>query len=379
MSASPIISVSNTENIAPGSASQQSRRRLASNRPWLRAAAITLIAVSVVGCTSTAEPPATEGALGEVRVVVHDSFPNEAFAEAARAATGYDVNVFSAGDGGELTNKLVLTQGEPIADVFFGVDNVFASRVIDAGVAEAYPEAQLPESATSSLADDHGLLSPVTRGATCINIDPAWFAAKGMPEPESYADLAKPEYAELTVLLDPSSSSTGASFLIGTVAEFGENGFAEYWSSLRDGGVRIEQGWSEGYNGQFTQGGGSGTYPIVLSYSSSPAWTLNEAGTATTTAILPETCSSQVEYAGVIAGTSEVEGARAVVDYLLSREFQDTIAESMYVYPVDDEAYLPEAWKSFAVLPGSPRDLTPEEIGAGRERWLRSWSDATGW
>lgn len=58
-----------------------------------------------------------------VTLVVHDSFPNEDFAKAASEAAGYDVKVVSAGDGGELTSQLVLTQSAPIADAFFGVDS----------------------------------------------------------------------------------------------------------------------------------------------------------------------------------------------------------------------------------------------------------------
>ena len=73
-------------------------------------------------------------------------------------------------------------------------------------------------------------------------------------------------YKGLSVILDPSTSTTGASFLIGTIAKFGEQGFADYWAKLAANDTRVEQGWTEAYNGQFTQGGGEGTYPIVLSY-----------------------------------------------------------------------------------------------------------------
>ena len=85
-----------------------------------RRSAAPLVAVcglALTGCSGSAPdaPAETE----KVTLVVHDSFPNDEFAEAASAATGYDVEVISAGDGGELTNKLVLTAGAPIADAFF--------------------------------------------------------------------------------------------------------------------------------------------------------------------------------------------------------------------------------------------------------------------
>lgn len=323
-----------------------------------------------------------------VTLVVHNSFANEEFEVAASEATGYDVRVVSAGDGGELSAQLVLTKGAPIADAFFGIDDTFASRIIDEAVSEPFTPATplsgraqqlagdlLPGGAESGAASTAAYpMVPITQGATCINIDPAWFAEHEIAEPTSYDDLAHETYRGLSVLLDPTSSSTGASFLVGTIAKFGEGGFEAYWEQLAENEPRIAQGWDEAYYTHFTQSGG--TYPIVLSYSSSPAYTVNDEGTATATAALLETCSSQIEYAGVLAGAANPEGAKAVVDYMLSREFQDTIAESMYMNPVDEGAYLPAEWAEFAPFPSAPNDLPAAQIGAGRDGWLKSWSAA---
>lgn len=357
----------------------------------LPAIAATL-ALALAGCAPAASD---DGAAGDgagakaVTLVVHDSFPNEEFAAAASEATGYDVEVISAGDGGELTNKLVLTKGAPIADAFFGVDTIFASRLVANDVVEPYRTdglsegfeylAVFPDGADEASSGPFAL-TPVDQGATCVNIDPAWFADKGIAEPASYEDLTKPEYRDLTVLLDPTASSTGASFLVGTVAEFGEDGFADYWQALMDNGARIEQGWSDAYNGQFTQGGGEGTKPIVVSYGSSPAFTLSEDGSATTSKALLDTCSNQVEYAGVLAGAENPAGAKAVIDYLVSSEFQETIPDAMYMYPVDSEVELPADWASFAPLPSEDQlnGLASDEIEAGREGWLKTLGEQIG-
>lgn len=350
------------------------------------AAALGLV---LTGCTTGA---ADEADAKTVTLIVHDSFPNDDFAAAASAATGYDVQVVSAGDGGELTNKLVLTKGAPVADAFFGVDNIFASRLVDNGVVRSYVPEALPKSALqyaveadgpSALGNEYvertGMI-PVDHGSTCINIDTAWFTEHGVAEPQTYADLAKPAYRDLTALLDPTASSTGGSFLIGTVSEFGEDGFADYWQQLVDNGARIEQGWSDAYYGQFTQGGEDGTRPIVVSYASSPAFTVNDAGTASSTAALLDTCTQQVEYAGVLQGAANEAGAEAVVDYLVSHEFQQTIPEAMYMVPVDSSVELPEAWAKFAPEPAADQthDLTSSEIEAGREGWLKTLGEQIG-
>ncbi|QAB17280.1 thiamine ABC transporter substrate-binding protein [Leucobacter muris] len=356
-----------------------------------RRAAAPLVALTAVcglaltGCSGSA-PGDAPVETDTVTLVVHDSFPNEEFAEAASTATGYDVEVISAGDGGELTNKLVLTAGAPIADAFFGVDNIFASRLVENDVALAYRPAEFPESGIpyaileGEQADAGFALTPVDHGATCINIDPAWFAEQGLAEPATYEDLAKPEYQGLTALLDPTASSTGASFLVGTVAAFGEDGFADYWKSLTDNGARIEQGWSDAYYGQFTQGCEGGTKPIVVSYASSPAFTVNEDATESSTRALLDTCTRQVEYAGVLKGAANEAGAKAVVDYLVSHEFQQTIPDAMYMSPVDASVEMPEAWAKFAPEPAADQthDLAPDEIERGREGWLKTLGDTIG-
>ncbi len=360
------------------------------NRGLIGVVALIGLGVSLVACSGSGETAAGESQT--VVIAVHDSFPGDDFAQAASAATGYDVEVVVSGDGGELTNTLVLTQGAPIADAFFGVDNTFASRLIEHDVVEPFKPESVPAGAArfmewmspegnagadSSDSSAAVPLVPIDHGAVCMNVDTAWFEENDLTPPASYEDLVDPRYADLTVLIDPTGSSTGAAFLIGTVAAFGENGYEGYWSKLVQNGARIEAGWTEAYNGQFTQGGGDGSYPIALSYATSPAFTVNDDASASTTTALLDTCTNQVEYAGVLKGAANTEGAVAVVDYLLSREFQDTIAESMYMYPVDSDATVPEEWQRFAPAPQTAHDLTPAEIDEGRERWLKAWSEAT--
>jgi thiamine transport system substrate-binding protein len=96
--------------------------------------------------------------------------------------------------------------------------------------------------------------------------------------------------------------------------------------------------------------------------------------TAPTGALL-DTCFRQVEYVGVLEGAANPEGAQAWVDFMLSPEVQASLPESMYVYPVDDSIDLPEAWVQFAPLSPNPIDVTPEQIDAGRDTWIQTWTE----
>lgn len=312
----------------------------------------------------------------KVVLVTHDSFaiPDE-LQQQFEDESGYELVIRASGDAGALTNRLVLTKSDPLGDVVFGIDNTFGSRAIDEGVLTPYA-ASLPDGAEGYAlpGDSEQHLTPIDTGNVCINIDDTWFAEKQVTPPATLDDLIKPEYRDLLVLPGATTSSPGLAFLLTTIAAYGEDGWQEYWASLLSNGAKITEGWSDAYEVDFTQGGGGGSRPIVLSYDSSPAFTVDGEGGTTTSALL-QTCFRQIEYAGVLAGADNPEGAEALVDFMLSREFQEALPDAMYVFPVDAEAELPADWAQFTEQPEEPYALEPADIAENREEWLRAWSD----
>ncbi|WP_372729963.1 thiamine ABC transporter substrate binding subunit [Nocardioides sp.] len=342
-------------------------------------AAAFVLAVTTTGCSAIGESVQDDGpASDRVVVVTHDSFslPKKLLRQ-FETESGFEVVVRKAGDAGALTNKLVLTADDPIGDVAFGVDNTFASRALDAGVFAAY-EHDLPAGAGdhSLPGDDDQRLTPVDNGNVCINVDDTWFDERELAPPTTLADLADPAYRDLLVLPGAATSSPGMAFLLATVAEYGDD-WPRYWADLMENGAKLTAGWSDAYFVDFTAGGGEGDRPIVLSYDSSPAFTVPEGADASTTSALLETCFEQVEYAGVLDGAENVDGAEAFIDFLTGAEVQASLPESMYVFPVRDDVDLPAEWAAYAVQPDEAYAVDPSEIAANRDDWLREWSDVT--
>jgi thiamine transport system substrate-binding protein len=331
-------------------------------------AAASLAACSLVGSD-------TSHSTTDVVLVTHDSFvlPKPLIARFDRQS-GYHLVVHASGDGGTLTNKLVLTQGDPTGDVAFGVDNTFASRALDADVFAPY-DVSLPPGASRYLVpgDDHRL-APVDNGNVCVNIDTTWFASHHLAPPRTLADLTEPAYHGLLAVPGATTSSTGLAFLLGTIGHFGGK-WPAYWSALMANGATVTDGWSQAYETDFTQGGGHGHLPIVVSYDSSPAFTVPKGADASTSKALLDTCFRQVEYAGVLTGAQNVAGARAFVDFLLSPAVQRALPDAMYVFPVRTGTPLPAAWARYAVQPRHPLTVSPARISAHRDAWLRQWSD----
>ena len=318
---------------------------------------------------------------GTVVLRTHDSFavPEETLA-AFTEATGVTVDVQSSGDAGQLVNTLVLADGDVDADVVFGIDSTFASRAVDAGLLAAHTPADQPASAEQYELPGEAAdaLTPIDVGDVCVNIDDTWFADRGVRPPETFEDLADPSYADLFVTPGAATSSPGLAFLLATVAEFGENGWSDYWQRLMDNGTTLTSGWSDAYYVDFTAGGGDGDRPIVTSYASSPPFTIDEETGESTTSALLDTCYRQVEFAGVLEGSQNPEAARALVDFMVSPTFQQILPENMYVFPVDDSVALPPEWQQFAELADEPLELDPQTVAENRETWLREWEDVVG-
>lgn len=304
-------------------------------------------------------------------VVTHDSFalPEDLLKKFADE-TGYEVTYVAPGEGTSLVNQLILTKDSPLGDVVFGIDSTLASRALREGVV-------VPHVADAKVIDGLAAegLTPVDFGDVCVNADSAWFAANDVPVPTTLDDLTAPAYKELFVVPSPTSSSPGQSFLLATIGAKGD-GWVDYWKALEDNGVKLAAGWSDAYYTDFSGADGKGPRPLVLSYATSPAYTVD--GGASTTEALLGTCIRQVEYAGVLAGAQNEVGAAKFIDFLLTPEVQATIPENMYMYPALDGVALPDEWAKFAPLSDEPIAIDGAQIDTGLEDWLRTWAEQIG-
>jgi thiamine transport system substrate-binding protein len=343
--------------------------------PARTAAVVVLLAATLGACGD-------DGGTDSITLVTYDSFPTEGSLNDALAAfteeTGVVVELVIAGDAGTMVSKAVLTAGNPEGDVMFGVDNTFLSRVVDEEVFEPYTAEGLDAvpAALRALVPN-GEATPVDYGDVCINYDIAWFAEHELDPPTDLSALAEPDYQGLLVVENPATSSPGLAFLMATIAEFGEDGWVDYWSRLRDNGVEVVDGWEQAYNERFTGAGGA-PKPLVVSYGTSPPAEVLFADPPVTeapTAVVESTCFRQVEFAGVLRGTDAPDEAEQLVDFLISPRFQSEVALNLFVYPANGDVDLPPEFTEYSVQPSDPYTLDPATIAANRESWLDQWTD----
>ncbi len=329
---------------------------------------------------SCAGPKAPAGP-AELVVMTHDSFAiSEELVAQFETEHNAKLTFLPSGDTGSALNRAILTKESPTADVFYGVDNTFLSRALEEDLFEAYESPALAEIDAAFKLDASSRALPVDFGDVCINYDKAYFAEKGLAVPASLDDLLKPEYKGLLAVENPATSSPGLSFLLATVAQYGPEGFTEYWAALRENGVVVVNDWETAYYSNFSGSSGRGPQPMVVSYASSPAaevifaeQPLNDAPTASIVA--PGTCFRQIEFVGILKGAQQRGLAEAFVDFMLSTTFQEDVPMQMFVYPVNGQAQLPEAFRQYAQTAERPASLDPAEVAANRERWIQAWDE----
>jgi thiamine transport system substrate-binding protein len=348
----------------------------------MRSARVVLAFVVVMTFTAAACGSSGKAAAKPSKTVVlmtHDSFAvSPAVLAAFTRATGYKVKVLKSGDAGKALSEALLVKDRPVADAMFGVDNTFLSRALDNDLFDEYSAKGIEQIPARFRLDPKRRVTPIDHGDVCVNDDLAWFGHDGHPPaPKSLADLAKPAYRKLLVVENPASSSPGLSFVLASIASFGENGWHGYWQQLRENGVRVDDGWEQAYETDFTAGGGSGDRPLVVSYATDPAADVvfsDGKKKSPTVGVVPGTCFGQIEFAGVLTNAKNPAGARALIDFMLSRRFQEDVPLQMYVYPVLPAAKLPPVFTKFAVPPADPLSLSAADIGSHRNDWIDEWT-----
>ncbi len=345
---------------------------------------ILFVAVLALAACQPAPPPTatpTPSGPRELTVMTHDSFEvSEEVIRQFEEANNVKVTFLKSGDTGSALNKAILSKDAPLADVFYGVDNTFLSRALDAGIFDPYASPMLDKIPDKFKMDPENRALPVDYGDVCLNYDKAYFQEHNLAIPQSLEDLTKPEYKGLLVVENPATSSPGLAFMLATVGHFGPDTFLDFWKALRDNETLVVDDWETAYFTHFSGSSGQGAYPLVVSYATSPAAEvyfasepLEEPPTGSITAA--ETCFRQVEFVGILKGTKNRDLAEKFVDFMLDLPFQQDIPLQMWVFPVRPDAELPDVFVKFAEVPEQPAYVSPEDIAKHRDEWIKAWTE----
>ena len=329
-------------------------------RKFLRISAL-LIALSTL--------PAVSLSGADLTIYAYDSFVSE-WGPAGKVIPkfeqkyGLEVELISAGDAGQVLNRAILEKKRPRADIVMGIDNNLLAKALDADILEPYRSQNLTLIPDRLLFDETLHVSPFDHGYFAIVYD----SARLKDPPKSMQDLLKPAYRGKIILEDPRTSSPGLGFLLWTIAVYGEEGFLSFWEKLMPNVLTITEGWDTAY-GLFT----SGEAPMVLSYTTSPAYHVEyENTTRYRAAIFQEGNYQQIEGMGILKGAKNRDNARKFIDFMLTEDFQEEIPLTNWMFPVNPEVELPDSFR-YAPEPQKALSFDTRVIHKNLDRWIDSW------
>lgn len=309
----------------------------------------------------------TENGKQTLTVYAYDSFvsewgPGPLIIPKFEEKTGISVNLISAGNGGELLNRLEFERHNPKADVIIGISHELLHETLASQLLEPYQASALSHIPAWLHFDSTYHLLPFNYGNYAFVYD----SHAIQNPPTSLDDLLDSQWRRSIILMDPRTSSVGMGLLEWTIAYYGDS-YLNWWESIKPNVLTIADGWSSGY-GLFTQG----EAPLVISYTTSPVYhVLYEDSTRYAAQVFEEGNLAVIEGAGIVASSQNKEAARLFMEFLLT-EAQTDIALANIMYPVNTSTILPDAFM-YAPKPEKSLMLPSELIAENREQWLREW------
>ena len=276
---------------------------------------------------------------------------------------GLKVEMISVGDAGQVLNRAILEKKRPKADIILGIDNNLLSKALDSGVLMPYTSSNLKLIPDELIFDKTHHVTPFDHGYFAVVYD----SVKLKKPPESLEDLLSPAFKGKLILEDPRTSSPGLGFLLWTIKVYGED-YLDYWERLKPNILTITEGWDTAY-GLFT----SGEAPMVLSYTTSPAYHAEYENTTRYRALIFEEGNYlQIEGAGILKGSKNIPAAKKFIDFMLTEDFQEEIPLTNWMFPVNRRVRLPESFK-YAPSPAIDLSFDPYKLTENRKKWINDW------
>lgn len=337
---------------------------------------VLIISLTITACSGVSTKTSK---IPELKVMTHDSFAvSESVIQQFEKQNDIKVTFIKSGDTGSMLNRAILTSASPEADVLFGIDNTYLSRALSADLFEVYRSSLLDRVPEEFILDQSDHVTPIDYGDICINYDRQYFKEHSLAVPQDLIDLTQPKYKGLLVVENPAISSPGLAFLLTTIFRFGEKGYLDYWRNLKGNGLVVVNDWTTAYYTNFSASSGKGPQPMVISYNTSPAAEvyfsnppLTEAPTGAITT--PSTCFRQIEFVGILKGSTNPALAGKFIDDMLSATFQEDIPLQMFMFPIRPDIALPQVYKDNVILVDHSVSLPPDQIAENRDRWIQEW------
>jgi thiamine transport system substrate-binding protein len=258
-------------------------------------------------------------------------------------------------------NRIRLEGATSKADILLGLDVNLAGEASATGLFAPHG-VDLGDLATPVAWDDP-LFAPFDWGYFAFVYDSRRLAT---PPASFEALMAAPDDLKI-VIQDPRSATPGLGLLMWVRAVYGDRA-PDAWRRLKPKILTVTKGWWDSYS-LFLEGEAD----MVLSYTTSPAYhAVVEGETFIKAAPFAEGHYLQMELAAVTASSAHPVLARRFIAYLLGEAAQSAIPTTNWMFPVNRDVELPDAFDTL-VKPARTLAFPAAEAQANRKAWIAEW------
>jgi thiamine transport system substrate-binding protein len=303
----------------------------------------------------------------KLTIYTYDSFssewgPGPAIKSKFEADCDCDIQFVSTSSAATLMTKILLEASNTQADIVIGLDQNFLFEAKESGLFMDHESnlnnLNLEWTDTTLIPYDFGIFSFIYNNEILHN------------PPESLAELVSRRDINI-VVQDPRTSTPGLGLLLWIKSIYGDQS-SEVWEELNKKIVTYTPGWSEAY-GMFLENEAD----MVLSYTTSPVYhQMYEDEKKYSSTNFTEGHYSQIELAGIIKSSNNIELAKQFLNFLISEDAQIEMTTKNMMFPVIDlGAKLPEEFIGINV-PNIDLTLSSKNVSLNKTIWIDEWLNA---
>ncbi|MHA1476083.1 MAG: thiamine ABC transporter substrate-binding protein [Promethearchaeota archaeon] len=303
-----------------------------------------------------------------------------------------DINLVLMEDANQIVTQATLEKDNPVADVLIGVDNVLIHSAKKNNLLQKYDSPELVNISSDLIdnLDSEKYVLPYDFGIIALYYDMNRINTTTNPEITNITleEILDYDLDKKLIVEDPTLSSTGLGYLLWTIAVYGDpeidfsgmlnQDWRNWWNEAKDD-LRIAPSWTAAFGEWYED---EGNRPIMVSYGSSPAYSACKYNDTTQGAFLSHENGTQngwlqIEGIGLVNNAPHEELAKDFIDWFLSTELQDNIAENNWMFPANEHAQISSTFKESAINPDEVNILnsllSSEIVGPNLEKWMEDW------
>jgi len=278
------------------------------------------------------------------------------------------VNITTCMGSADLMDKIRNEKEIRKYDLVLGIDNCFFSSDYEYerfSVSEALKNQNVNQ---LFLFDKKQRLIPYGYGYLAMVFDETVVAQP----PESFGELQDARFRNQLVVCDPNSSGIGRAALLWSLALFGNEGYQQFWKSIKKNIYASKETWQEVITTLQSRQCG-----MTFGFTSTPAWILE-----TQTDPLPLKLSLMkegsflyIEAAAIPEKAAHIGLANDFLRYILQPENQKYVASRLGIFPTNELTPLPVSFSAAPYATFSVNNkLLAENPSVNLPHWLDFWN-----